>query len=245
MGCLFYDLSVGPRIASHVQEQRGSDFQNVKQAAHQRNAGHSRPALPHFYTQLGDLKTAAMQQENHLGLRIIVGIPVRERLDHPPIDHSKTTGAISDRNTAQQADERAQNTDADRSTDRLFVFSFAEKSRADHHVCVGAQQVIDQAVYLTGAMLAIAVDLHGNVISMQGRIPISSLHRPTDAQVEWQTHHRTVSRHLAKSVIGGAVVDDEYIKIGQRAVQAMSQFPNGLPLVKGWHNHQTADVGMC
>jgi hypothetical protein len=168
-----------------------------------------------------------------------------ERLDHPAIDHAETAGAIGDGNAAQQANQRAQNTDADGSTDRLFVFSFAEEPRADDHVGIGGQQMIDQPVDFTRAVLAVTIHLDGNVITMKRGIPITGLHRAADAEIEWQTDHRAISRNLPERVIGGAVINDQHIKIRQCAMQAVSEFADGLPFVEGRHNHQSADVGMC
>ena len=101
------DFAGGPRVAGHVQQQGGGHFQHVKQAAHQRDAGHAGPALPHLHAQLGDFESAAMQKQNYFGLRIIIGIPMSERLDHPAIDDAESAGAIGDRHAAEHSNQRA------------------------------------------------------------------------------------------------------------------------------------------
>jgi hypothetical protein len=168
---------------------------------------------------------------------------MRERLDHPAIDHAETAGAIRHRHAAEQANKRAQNTDAHGSTDGLFVFSFSEKSRTNHHVGVGGKQMVHEAVDFTGPMLAVAVNLDGDIVTMQGGVAITGLHRAADAEIEGQTDHRAIRGNLPERVIGGAVVDHQHIKIGQRAVQTMGEFADGLPFVEGRHDHQAAEVG--
>ena len=51
-------------------------------------------------------------------------------------------------------------------------------------------------------MLAVAVDLDGHFIAVQGRIAVSRLHRAADAQIEWQADHRHAGRNLPDGVVG-------------------------------------------
>jgi hypothetical protein len=66
-----------------------------------------------------------MQEKNHFGFGVIVGVPVGEGLNHPAVDHAETAGAIGDWQAAQQADEGAEDADTDGSADGLFVSAFA------------------------------------------------------------------------------------------------------------------------
>jgi hypothetical protein len=230
----------GPRLAGHVQKQSGGNFQHVEQAAHEGDAGHAGPALAHLHAKLGHFESAAVQQQNHFGLGVIVGIPMGECLDHPAVDHAETAGAIGDGQAAEQADQGAEDADADGSADGLFVATIAEESRADDHVGVGFEQPVDQSSNFTGPVLAVAVDLDGYVVPVQSGVAITSLHRAPDAEVEWQTDHGGMGGHLAQRVIGRSIINHQHIEVGQRALEAMRQFADGLAFVEGWDNDQTA-----
>ncbi len=165
---------------------------------------------------------------------------MRKRLNHPAIDHAKTAGAIGDRQTAQHADQRAEDADAHRSADRLLVFPLAQKPRADDHVRIGGKQMIDQPAHFTGPVLPVAVDLHRYVIPVQRCIAITGLHRSADAQIERQTDHRRVRRNLPQRVIRRSIINDQDIKIRQRPLQSMREFADGLSFVESRDNQQAA-----
>jgi hypothetical protein len=73
--------------------------------------------------------------------------------------------------------------------------------------------MVDKSLNFARAMLTIAVDLYCDVVTVQGRVSITSLHCPADAQVEWQTDDRRVRWHLPQRVIGGSIVDHQHIEI--------------------------------
>ncbi len=104
--------------------------------------------------------------------------------------------------------------------------------------------MVHQSLYFARAMLAIAVDLDGDIVTMQGCIPIPGLHCPADAEVEGKTDDSCVRWHLPQCVIRRSIIDHQHIKLGQRALQAMSQLADGLSLVKSRDNHQAAQFRM-
>jgi hypothetical protein len=117
-----------PRLAGHVQQQGHRHLQHVKQPARQRDAGHAGPALPHLHVQLAHLEPRAVQQQDHLRLRVILRIPVRERADRPAVRHAEAAGAVGDRQPAQQLDQRAEHRDANPSAKRLAIAPVFEKA---------------------------------------------------------------------------------------------------------------------
>ena len=96
MGHFLPYFSIRPGVAGHVQQQGGGYFQDVEQAAHQGDAGHAGAALAHLYAKLGDFESAAMQQQNHFRLGVIIGVPMGKCLDHPAVDDAETAGAVGD-----------------------------------------------------------------------------------------------------------------------------------------------------
>ena len=107
-----------------------------------------------------------------------------------------------------------------------------------------SDEVIHQLPNLTGPMLTIPVDLHRDIVPVQCSVSITGLHRPPDAQVEWQTHHRRMGRHLPKRVIGRPIVDHQHVKMRQRPMQAMRQPGDRLTLIERRYDHQSAELGM-
>ncbi len=83
--------------------------------------------------------------------------------------------------------------------------------------------MLDQMLDFARPVLAVAVYLNGKIVTMQGRIAETGLHRPTDAQIERKADNRRMGGHLPKGVIGGPIINDEHIKMRERALQAMCQ----------------------
>jgi hypothetical protein len=102
----------GPGVARQVQQQGCGYFQDIKQTAPQRDAGHARPALPHADTDLGDLKPGAVQQQNHLRLGIIIRIPMGKCADHPAVGNPKSARAIGNRKIGGPVDDGAEDLNA-------------------------------------------------------------------------------------------------------------------------------------
>ena len=100
--------------------------------------------------------------------------------------------------------------------------------------------MIDQPAHFTGPVLAGAIDLNRHVITVQRGIAIAGLHRAANAEIERQADHRRTRRHLAERVVGRSIIDHQHIKVGQRAMQAMGEFADGLPFIERRHNHQAA-----
>ena len=61
---------------------------------------------------------------------------------------------------------------------------------------------LDEAADFRRPVLAVAIHLHRHVISVQGGIAISRLHRAADPKIERQADHRHARRHLADGVVG-------------------------------------------
>lgn len=167
---------------------------------------------------------------------------MRKCLNHPAVDDAKTAGAVGHRQPAEDTDKPAENADTDEPRDRLLVLSIPEEAGTDNHVGIGLDQVVNQPLDFTGAMLAIAVHLDSDVVTVEGGVAIAGLHGPADAQIEWQAHQRGVRGNLAQGVVRGAIVDDQHIKMRQRPLQAMSQLANRLAFVERRDYYQTPQL---
>ena len=62
----------------------------------QADAAAAYAALAHAHGLLGDREAGAMQKQDDFRLRIILGIPVRERFDHLAIRRAEPARAIGD-----------------------------------------------------------------------------------------------------------------------------------------------------
>jgi hypothetical protein len=93
---IFDHLSPRPRLADEVEQEADRDFGDVKEALHDVNAAPPGKAMPHPDGQLADPIARAVQQEDNLGLRVILGVPVGERPDHPAVGGAEAAGAVGD-----------------------------------------------------------------------------------------------------------------------------------------------------
>ena len=207
------------------------------------DAAASAAAMAHFDGQLADPVPSPAEQQHDLRLGIILRIPVGEGQDHPPIGSAETAGAVGQVHSRQHPDNRAQRQAAEPTHQRLLVPGFFQKSRADDQIGLAGNQVLDQTPDLGRAVLPIAVHLHRHIVPVQCGIPVTGLHRPSDTQVERQTHHGHARRHVANRVVRRSIIHHQHIKFRKRLAQPLNDFANRAGLVQDRHNDQAPGHG--
>lgn len=115
-----------------------------------------------------------------------------------------------------------------------------EKTRADYQIDVALFQSLDKPADFGGAVLSVAIHLHGHVIAVQRRIAIARLHRAADSEIKRQADDRDTRRDLADGVIGGAIVNHQHVKVRQRPAQAGDHLADRARLVEHRDDHQIA-----
>ena len=90
---------------------------------------------------------------------------------------------------------------------------------------------------LAGAVLAVAVNLDGDVVAVHGGIAVAGLHGPADAEIKRKADHGDFAGDLADGVVGGAIVDDQDVEIRQRPV-SRAPVCHGPALVEGRDDDQ-------
>lgn len=127
---------------------------------------------------------------------------MRKCQDHLAVGGAKAAGAVGQINAHQRADDAAEDPAAELADDGLLVISGLEKARADDQIDIAPVEALDEAADFRRPVLAVAIHLHCHVISVQGGIAISRLHRAADPKIERQADHRHARRHLADGVVG-------------------------------------------
>jgi len=87
-------LSSRPRFAHQVEQEADGDLGDVEEALHEVDAAAPVEPLSHPDGQLGDLVAGPVQQEDDLGLGVILGVPVGERPDNPAVGGAEAAGAV-------------------------------------------------------------------------------------------------------------------------------------------------------
>ena len=178
--------------------------------------------MPHAGWHFFNAEPGSFQQQNHFRLRVIFRIPVRKSANDIATGGAKPTRAIGDAHARQQANQPTQHGTARHAQTVLVISPFTQESATDDEVSVGFLHVPYQVQHFRGSMLPVAITLDGDVIPVQRCVAIAGLHRATNAQVEGHGNHgRHIARHMGCGVVGRAIVDDENVIVGQRAVQPM------------------------
>lgn len=125
----------------------------------------------------------------------------------------------------------------------MLVIGWLEETRTDDQIHIVPAQAIDESSHFRRAVLAVSIHLHRDVVTVQRSVSIAGLHRPTDAEVERQADHRHALRHLADGVVGGTIVDDQYIKAGQRLAKPDDYLADRPRFIKHRDNDQAAPLG--
>jgi len=165
---------------------------------------------------------------------------VGERADDFSIRRPESAGAIGGDRSLQPFDERAEHVNAGHPGERLAVLDVAHEPAADDQIAVGVNQLVDQPSHFARPMLAVAVDLDGDVVIVKVGVAVAGLHRAADAEVERQADHLRVLAGLPGGVVGAPVVDEEDVERREMLMNPANQLPDGRPLVVGRHDDQAS-----
>jgi hypothetical protein len=235
----FY-LPVRPGFADQIEQQTGGDFDDVEEAFEESDAGLSAAALVHAGGDFFNAEASTLEEEDDFGFGVVFGIPVGEGVDDALVGGAEAAGAVGDVFAGHGADEAAQDPAAEEAGDTLAVLAGFFKAGADDQVGVGVDEVVDEAKDFGGAVLAVAVNLDGDIVTVAGGVAVAGLHGPADAEVEGEADDGSTRGDLLDGVVGGAVVDDQDVKIREGAVQVADELADGFALVKDWHDGQAA-----
>ena len=93
-------------------------------------------------------------------------------------------------------------------------------------------------------MLAVAVDLDGDVVAALEREAVPRLHGTADAEVERQPQHvRAAVGGHARRAVGRAVVDDDDVEVGIEAADLVDHAADGRLLVQRRDDGDALEVG--
>ena len=140
-----------------------------------------------------------------------------EGVDHLAVGRAEAAGAVGDPQAGEELDRGSQDPGAGLSDETLAIVPRPRihESAANDQVGPAVQQRLGEPADLAGAMLAVAVHLHGHIIVVQGGIPISRLHGAADAEVEGEADDGGAGGDLAGGVVGRTIVDDDDIEMRQ------------------------------
>ena len=117
---------------------------------------------------------------------------------------------------------------------RGAVGALAREARADRDVRVAGDHRLEQGAELARVVLAVAVDLDGDVEVMLGRILDARLNGGADAEVVRQAEHGCAGRAgELGGAVGRAVVDDDDLEVGVEVPDLGDDLRDGARLVVG------------
>ena len=104
--------------------------------------------------------------------------------------------------------------------DRREVLALLQEARAADHVDAGRPSPDSSLPSSHGIVLAVAVDLHHQLVAALVREHEACLHRAADAEVERRAHDARAGRAgELRRIIGRAVVDDEHVELAGELAQ--------------------------
>ena len=121
--------------------------------------------------------------------------------------------------------------------------SGSRKREPDDHVrrSGSACRWVEQLGDVAGVVLAVAVDLNGDLVAVLVRVDVAGLHRAADAEVERQPQHRAPRpRRALRGAVRRAVVDDEHVELGRPLVDLGDRRGDGFGLVEGGDDGEIA-----
>lgn len=161
-----------------------------------------------------------------------------KRPDHAPVDRPEPARAVGHDQAGQPVDQAAEEPRAAQADQRLLVATGLEEPRANHQVQLAPFQFLNQPFDFAGPVLPVTINLHGDVIPVQGGITVSGLHRPANPQIERQGDHCCPRGDLPDSIVSGTIIDYDDVESWQGALQLLYDPAHGRPFVECRYNHQ-------
>ena len=134
---------------------------------------------------------------------------------------------------------------AEPAADRHLVAGVAAEAAAVDHVgllALGPQR-LEHLGQVLGLVLAVAVDLDGDVVVVAQRVLVARLDRAADPEVvRVADHDRALGLGLGGGRVVGAVVDDEDVEARRLALDVAHDAADHPRLVVGGHDRELGEM---
>ena len=118
-----------------------------------------------------------------------------------------------------------------------------EPRAGDHVEAAAIVEPLEQLGDVLRVVLAVAVELHRDLVAVLLRVHVSGLHGAADPEVERQADDlRTGGRCCPAGPVGGAVVDHEHVELGRAAPNLLDRARDRLDLVERGDDRQIASA---
>ena len=203
--------------AKQAHEQRQQHLGHVVGAARVVDRAAAEAAGVHPHRHLVDPQPVRVQHQDRLDLGVVVRVVAREQLDPAPVRHPEAGGRIADPLAADRGQDDREDQVADPAAERHLVAGIAAVAAAADHVRLVARglELGQQIAQVGGLVLAVSVDLGGDVVGVPERVLEAGLHRAADPGVEGMAQDdRAAVLGLGRGLVGRAVVDHHDVEVG-------------------------------
>jgi len=188
-----------------------------------------------------------MKHQDRLDLGIVVRVIAREELDPAPVGDAKARGRVGDPLPGDRGQHDREDEVADPAADRHAVAGVAAKATPADHVRLVARgvELREEVVDVRRLVLAIAVDLRGDVVAVPQGVLEAGLHRAADADVEGMADDHGAARlGLGRGVVDRAVVDHDDVEVRRVPMDVADHAADHPLLVVGGDDRELAELGV-
>src|SRR6185369_13080631 len=177
------------QLAAHgVDHQRQGDLQHVVGGFPSGDGGVPGEPAAHQHRHLHDAQPASGRRDDRFHLGVVVGVVAGEQLDGLLAVAAETGGGVLDGVTGEKLDQAVKDPGAEPAGDPHLVAA-GQGARADDQVGLAPPDQLGDLEDLVAAVLAVAVELDGEVVAPLAGELEAGLDRAADAQVEGVGNH--------------------------------------------------------
>jgi len=174
----------GEHAAPHgIDDQRQGDLQHVVGGFPSGDGGVTREPAAHEDRDLHDAQAAPGRGDDRFHLGVVVGVEAGEELDGPLPVAAETRGRVLDGLTREKPDQAVEDP-ASQPAGEPHLVAARQRAGADHQVRLAPFHEIDDLEDLVGPVLAVAVELDGEVVAALAGELEPGLDGAADAEVE-------------------------------------------------------------
>src|SRR5215213_3473572 len=228
-----------PAERLRAEEDRGAHGDDQVDCPAARELRFAALAFPHVDRDLGHAETRLPEPDQAFDLRGAARVRLREKLGCAAVDRVQAARGICDpavdAQTHQPPEERrAERPLAARLVSVRLVAVAGDEPGPDGGVELVRLDPLDEPAQLRGGMLPVGVEAADDVVLVLDAVAVPARDRRTQAAVvaEGENLGATLPRDVGGSV-GGAVVDDEHVDVGQLAAQLSEDAGEVVLLVPG------------
>ena len=183
-------------------------------------------------------------EHGRLDLRVVVRVVGCEQADAEPVHGPEARGRVGDALAHDHRDECREDPDSDPAAEGASVVAVSDEAGADDHVRAPVDDRLQQRRDLVRIVLAVAVDLHGEVEAVLERVLVAGLDRAADPEVEGEPDDpRARLGGEPGGRVGRAVVDDEDLEFRVDRADLAHDGGDRAGLVVRRHDRQPAHSG--